>query len=76
MGDTAFALVGTDPISVLRLMRERDDWYDFAAKIGFVNVQPSKKKKVFVDSDYLFDSTGKIRDVAIKFLERKKELNV
>ncbi len=57
-----------DQLAVLRVMRKRKDWDEFTCRC------PSLfRGRTFVDVDLLFDTTGKLRDLAIEWLRERKE---
>jgi len=57
-------------VQLLGIMRERDDWPEFVEeKIGASVYQRNRGWIVTINLDYIFDTTGKLRDAAIEFLK-------
>ena len=66
----------TDSRLVLRKMVKREDWLIFSEKLWKCNESycPQLILAYFIEG-YVLDTTGKLRDIAIKWLKRKKEVN-
>lgn len=63
-----------NPIEVLRVMREREDWPMFVSKVG---LRSGPDWVISDPTDYvllslILDTTGKLRDLAIEFMEGRK----
>jgi hypothetical protein len=64
-----------DPRLVLREMMKRDDWPEFCASIGLYEQwdqgeQGTEQEWMLVNVNLILDTTGKLRDAAIKFLRK------
>ena len=58
-----------DPRLVLREMRKREDWRKFCMTIGDIGLNDWP----LIKSGYVMDTTGKLTDLAIKWLKEKEE---
>ena len=57
----------TDAREVLKVMREREDW------LGFLNTVGLYHSGIYaVEVKYLLDTTGKLRDMAIEWMEAER----
>jgi len=54
---------------VLKVMRAREDWSLFAPTVGRWD---GSTAEYFVRDDYILDTTGKLRDAAIEWMEAHK----
>jgi len=68
----------TDAIEVLEVMREREDWQDFAMSLQVkartncpINITVADVLTSWLDN-YILDRTGKLRDAAIEWMEGRK----
>ena len=61
-----------DPRLVLREMMKREDWIDFFqwASDHKKMLDYNGRGSVFIKLKYLLDTTGKLRDIAIEWLEK------
>ena len=55
-------------VRLLRILRNRDDWHDFAKFCGVDEIQANSLFRI----DYIFDTTGLLHDKCIEFLEGRK----
>lgn len=72
----------TDPREVLRVMMEREDWPEFVEKIGITyytretwggNPDTAFDKEHYaIVLDLILDTTGRLRDMAIEWMEGRK----
>ena len=62
-----------DPRLVIEVMREREDWREFSKVIGFwsVGLRPMRQRIFFVRCDLIMDRTGKLRDLALEWLNQQ-----
>jgi hypothetical protein len=63
-----------DPRLVLREMMKRVDWDEFVTLTGAGVIANTKNGTVYcIDLFYILDDSGKLRDLAIEFLEGSDE---
>jgi hypothetical protein len=58
-----------DPRLVLEVMKKREDWWLFSRLSGFWVIPFEAGEKIYLDTAYILDKTGKLRDKAIEWME-------
>ena len=61
-----------DPRLVLREMMKREDWPDFSERLFWYIADKTELIKNFCEV-FILDTTGKLRDAAIKFMKEKEK---
>lgn len=61
-----------DPRLVIEVMREREDWDEFADTYFIPAITGDGKRMFYISEHLIMDRTGKLRDLALEWINKQK----